>query len=72
LEIVGSTAYLGALRGQRIWTVPLDGENAGNPVGYFTRQFGRIRNVSLAPNGDLWALSNNQNPDSALILRLPR
>lgn len=72
LEIVGSTAYLGALRGQRIWAVPLDGENAGNPVGYFTRQFGRIRNVSLAPDGDLWALSNNQNPDSALILRLPR
>ncbi|MBT2547948.1 sorbosone dehydrogenase family protein [Arthrobacter sp. ISL-65] len=72
LEIVGSTAYLGALRGQRIWAVPLDGENAGAPVGYFTQQFGRIRNVSLAPNGDLWALSNNQNPDFALILALPR
>jgi glucose/arabinose dehydrogenase len=72
LEIVGSTAYLGALRGQRIWAVPLNGENAGTPVGYFTREFGRIRNVSLAPNGDLWALSNNQNPDFALILRVPR
>lgn len=71
LEIVGHTAYVGALRGQRIWAVPLDGENAGNPVGYFTRQFGRIRNVSLAPGGDLWALSNNQNPDFALILGLP-
>lgn len=72
LEISGNTAYLGALRGQRIWAVPLSGENAGTPVGYFTRQFGRIRNVALAPNGDLWALSNNQNPDFALILRLPR
>jgi glucose/arabinose dehydrogenase len=72
LEIVRGTAYLGALRGQRIWAVPLDGETAGNPVGYFTRQFGRIRNVSLAPDGDLWALSNNQNPDFVLILRLPR
>ncbi|MDQ1059220.1 glucose/arabinose dehydrogenase [Arthrobacter globiformis] len=72
LEIVGSTAYLGALRGQRIWAVPLNGENAGTPVGYFTREFGRIRNVSMAPNGDLWAISNNQNPDFALILRLPR
>jgi glucose/arabinose dehydrogenase len=72
LEIVRGTAYLGALRGQRIWAVPLDGENAGNPVGYFTGQFGRIRNVSLAPNGNLWALSNNQNPDFAVILRLSR
>jgi glucose/arabinose dehydrogenase len=70
LEIVGTTAYLGALRGQRIWSVPLDGENAGNPVGYFTRLYGRIRNVSLAPNGDLWALSNNENPDFVLILSL--
>jgi glucose/arabinose dehydrogenase len=71
LEIVGSTAYLGALRGQRLWAVPLDGENAGNPVSYFTGEFGRIRDVSLAPDGTLWMLTNNQNPDSALILAPP-
>lgn len=71
LEIVGTTAYLGALRGQRLWAVPLDGENAGSPVAYFTREFGRLRNVSLAPNGDLWVLSNNRNPDFVLILGLP-
>ena len=53
LEIVGDTAYLGALRGQRLWAVPLGGENAGNPVGYFTREYGRIRDVSLAPDGRL-------------------
>jgi glucose/arabinose dehydrogenase len=68
LEIVGNTAYLGALRGERLWTVPLDGENAGDPVSYFTGEFGRIRDVSLAPDGRLWMLTNNQNPDSALIL----
>lgn len=71
LEIVGSTAYLGALRGQRLWAVPLDGENAGNPVSHFTGKFGRIRDVSLAPDGTLWMLTNDQNPDSALILALP-
>jgi glucose/arabinose dehydrogenase len=71
LEIVGSTAYLGALRGQRLWAVPLDGENAGNPVSHFTGEFGRIRDVSLAPDGTLWMLTNDQNPDSALILALP-
>ncbi|MDR6556414.1 glucose/arabinose dehydrogenase [Arthrobacter pascens] len=70
LEIVGNTAFLGALRGQRIWSVPLEGENAGTPVAHFTRQYGRIRNVSLAPNGELWALTNNRNPDSVLILSL--
>lgn len=71
LEIVGSTAYLGALRGQRLWAVPLDGENAGNPVSHFTGEFGRIRDVSLAPDGTLWMLTNDQNPDSALILAPP-
>lgn len=71
LEIVGDTAYLGALRGQRLWEVPLNGEFAGEPVGYFTRAYGRIRDVSLAPDGRLWMLNNNQNPDSVLVLELP-
>ena len=71
LEIAGSTAYLGALRGQRLWVVPLNGEFAGDPVSYFTGKYGRVRNVSLAPDGRLWLLSNGQNPDFALILNLP-
>lgn len=72
LEIVGHTAYLGALRGERLWAVPLDGENAGNPVSHFTGRFGRIRDVKLAPDGRLWMLTNGQNPDFAVILALPR
>ncbi|WP_458111255.1 PQQ-dependent sugar dehydrogenase [Arthrobacter sp. R1-13] len=71
LEITGSTAYLGALRGQRVWAVPLMGDKAGDPVSYFTREYGRIRDVSLAPDGTLWALTNNQNPDSILVLDVP-
>jgi glucose/arabinose dehydrogenase len=71
LEIVGTAAYLGALRGQRLWAVPLNGEFAGDPVSYFTGQYGRIRSVSLAPDGRLWVLSNNQNPDFVLVLDLP-
>ncbi|MET4094707.1 PQQ-dependent sugar dehydrogenase [Arthrobacter sp. UYCu712] len=71
LEIVGDTAYLGALRGQRVWSVPLRGEFAADPVGYFTRAYGRIRDVARAPDGSLWVLSNGQNPDFVLILTLP-
>lgn len=71
LEIAGDTAYLGALRGQRVLSVPLNGEFAGDPVSHFTQQYGRIRNVSLAPDGHLWVLSNNQNPDFVLVLRVP-
>lgn len=72
LEIVNGTAYLGALRGQRLWAVPLEGETAGSPVAYFTRQHGRLRDVSVAPDGTLWVISNNRNPDFALVFRLER
>ncbi|MBT2586251.1 sorbosone dehydrogenase family protein [Arthrobacter sp. ISL-95] len=69
LEIVDGVAYTGALRGQRLWAVPLDGETAGSPVAYFTGQYGRLRDVARAPDGTLWVISNNKNPDFALILR---
>ncbi|WP_189012970.1 PQQ-dependent sugar dehydrogenase [Paenarthrobacter histidinolovorans] len=69
LEIVNGVAYTGALRGQRLWAVPLDGPTAQTPVAYFTGEYGRLRDVARAPNGDLWVLSNNKNPDFALILR---
>ncbi|MFW0772140.1 PQQ-dependent sugar dehydrogenase [Paenarthrobacter nitroguajacolicus] len=69
LEIVNGIAYTGALRGQRLWAVPLDGENTGAPVAYFTAQYGRMRDVARAPDGTLWVISNNRNPDFALILR---
>ncbi|MFJ6536423.1 PQQ-dependent sugar dehydrogenase [Paenarthrobacter sp. NPDC091711] len=70
LEIVDGVAYTGALRGQRLWAVPLDGETAGAPVAYFTGQYGRLRDVARAPDGTLWVISNNRNPDFALILRV--
>ncbi|MDQ0755959.1 sorbosone dehydrogenase family protein [Arthrobacter sp. B3I4] len=72
LEIAGDTAYLGALRGQRLWSVPLKGDFAADPVAYFTGQFGRIRDVARAPDGQLWALSNGQNPDFAVVLSVPQ
>ncbi|WP_431768478.1 PQQ-dependent sugar dehydrogenase [Paenarthrobacter nicotinovorans] len=70
LEIVGNVAYTGALRGQRLWSVPLDEETAGKPVAYFTGHYGRLRDVARAPDGTLWVISNNRNPDFALILRV--
>ncbi|SDW37742.1 Glucose/arabinose dehydrogenase, beta-propeller fold [Arthrobacter sp. cf158] len=68
LEILEGVAYTGALRGQRLWAVPLNGEAAGSPVAYLTGQYGRLRDVARAPDGTLWILSNNRNPDFVLIL----
>jgi glucose/arabinose dehydrogenase len=71
LEIAGSTAYLGALRGQRLWTVQLEGGEAGKPVAHFTREYGRIRDVVRTPEGGFWLLTNNENPDFVLVLPPP-
>lgn len=69
LEIIDGVAYTCALRGQRLWTVPLEGSSAGTPVAYFTGDYGRLRDVARAPDGTMWVLSNNRNPDFALVLR---
>ncbi|MFK0001191.1 PQQ-dependent sugar dehydrogenase [Paenarthrobacter sp. NPDC090522] len=68
LEIIDGVAYTGALRGQRLWAVPLNGETAGTPVAFFTAEYGRLRDVAKAPDGSLWVLSNNRNPDFVLVL----
>lgn len=59
LAIVGDTAYLGALRGQRLWAVPLDGEQAGAPREAFVEEFGRLRAVADAGDGTLWISTSN-------------
>lgn len=59
LAIVGDTAYLGALRGQRLWSVPLDRDRAGTPVPHFVEEYGRIRAAAAAPDGTLWISTSN-------------
>jgi glucose/arabinose dehydrogenase len=59
LAITRNTAFLGALRGQCLFAVPLRGENAGESRAYFAEDFGRIRNVVVAPDGALWMTTSN-------------
>jgi len=58
LAIARSTAFLGALQGECVWAVPLDGEKAGEPAR-FLEGHGRIRNVVAAPDGSLWVTTSN-------------
>jgi glucose/arabinose dehydrogenase len=59
LAITRSTAYVGALQGECLFEVPLDGTNAGRPVAHFAGEHGRIRTVVLAPDGALWVTTSN-------------
>ena len=61
-DVVGTDLYVAALRGQRLWQVPLLGEGrAGEPKGLFEDEFGRLRAAQRAPDGSLWVLTSNRD-----------
>jgi len=60
--IAGDTLYAAALRGTRLWLVPLDGTGgAGTPTAELQGTFGRLRTVELAPDGTLWVTTSNRD-----------
>ena len=59
LAITRSTAFVGALQGKCLFSVALDGAEAGKPKAHFAGDYGRIRNVVVAPDGALWMTTSN-------------
>jgi glucose/arabinose dehydrogenase len=60
--IDGQTLYVAALRGQRLWSVPLNGAGgAGTPSALLQGQYGRLRTVERAPDGSLWVTTSNRD-----------
>lgn len=56
----GGAIWMAALRGQRLWRLPVHGGRpAGEPVGYFVGEYGRLRAVHVAPDGALWVTTSN-------------
>lgn len=53
---------VGALRGERLWRIPLlDGQPDGDPEELYVGELGRLREVTQAPDGSLWLLTNNRD-----------
>ena len=59
IAITGGTAYIAALRGERLWTLPLHGDTVGQPTAELTGRYGRLRTVQVAPDGALWVTTSN-------------
>ena len=57
LTIAGGTIYIANLRGERLRAVPL--ANPTQSQSIWTGQYGRLRDVAVAPDGRLWVLTNN-------------
>ena len=60
------TFFLAALRGQRIWTIYVDGSGATS-VPAFVGVFGRIRDVIEGPEGTLWFITSNTSNGSPRV-----
>ncbi|MFD0000693.1 PQQ-dependent sugar dehydrogenase [Nocardia sp. NPDC127526] len=59
IAIAGDTLYAAALRGERLWIVPLNDGVTGVPEAWFEERYGRLRTVEIAPDGALWLTTSN-------------
>lgn len=78
--VAGGALWVAALRGERLWRVPLEGgdEPLGEPEDHYTGDHGRLRTVVAAPGGEeLWLTTSNRDgrgspaPNDDRILRVP-
>lgn len=53
--------WLAALRGERLWRVPVTNGVAGRPQDFFDGRYGRLRTIARAPDGHLWLTTSNRD-----------
>jgi glucose/arabinose dehydrogenase len=61
LAFAHGSLWAGALRGERLWQVPVTRAGTGEPRAWFVGDYGRIRTVAVAPDGDLWVTTSNRD-----------
>ncbi|HEY6740109.1 MAG TPA: PQQ-dependent sugar dehydrogenase, partial [Actinopolymorphaceae bacterium] len=60
LAYAQGSLWMAALRGERLWRIPLDGASlAGDPTDFFEGEYGRLRTITPAPDGSLWLTESN-------------
>ncbi|MCD1268789.1 PQQ-dependent sugar dehydrogenase [Microbacterium sp. MEC084] len=57
IAIAGGTVYIANLRGAVLRTVPVADPSTSSEL--FAGEYGRLRDVAVAPSGELWILTNN-------------
>ena len=70
--------WMASLKGERLWRVDVSGKRAQDPTDFFVGEYGRMRTVAVAPDGDLWVTTSNtdgrgdpQDGDDRILLIRP-
>ncbi len=61
VAIARGRAWVGALAGECLWSVRLNGKHKRKKVRHLHGDFGRIRTVEKAPDGSLWITTSNND-----------
>lgn len=61
LAYAGGRLWLAALRGERLWRVDVAGDRASDARPFFVGDYGRMRTVEVAPDGNLWLMTSNRD-----------
>ncbi len=61
LAFLDGRLWLGALRGERLWRVDVRGRRASAERGFLVGEYGRVRTVVAAPDGNLWVTTSNRD-----------
>lgn len=61
LAFLDGHLWMAALRGNRLWRVEVHGDRATNPQPFFVGEYGRMRTIAVAPDGNLWVTTSNRD-----------
>ncbi len=61
LAYLDGSLWAGALRGGRLWQIPLQGGTTRPPRDFLVGDYGRLRTVVAAPDGHLWVTTSNRD-----------
>lgn len=71
LAYAQGSLWAAALRGERLWQVPLTRTGVSHPIAHFKGEYGRIRSVTPAPDGkSLWLTTDNGDNDGIIVVPL--
>lgn len=62
LTYLDGALWMASLRGQRLWRIPVNKNGTiEQPEDYFVGDYGRLRTVVAAPDGNLWLATSNRD-----------